>query len=102
MPKRETESIVVSSTVCQCLGALTPIVDPDVRHVEQMDKAIVKYKNRGDLKDKVIRLIEEEEFKKGVLKHAEQYVRKNSAGKIAENFINLFEDILILTKNKAF
>ena len=102
LPKRETESIVVSSTVCQCLGALTPIVAPDVRHVEQMDKEIVKYKNRGDLKDKVIRLIEEEEFKKEVLKHAEQYVRKNSAGKIAENFISLFEDILILTKNKAF
>nr|QNO53317.1 hypothetical protein AFNPGKIM_00013 [Methanosarcinales archaeon ANME-1 ERB6] len=100
--KRETDYIVVSSTVCQCLGALTPIVAPDVRHVEQMDKEIVKYKNRGDLKDKVIRLIEEEEFKKEVLKHAEQYVRKNSAGKSAENFISLFEDILILTKNKAF
>lgn len=75
------------------MGALTPIVDPDVRHVEQMDKAIVKYKNRGDLKDKVIRLIEEEEFKKEVLKHAEQYVRENSAEKIAKKFIRMFEDI---------
>ena len=102
LPKRETETIVVSSTVCQCLGALTPIVIPAVKHVELLDKEVLKYKNRGDLKDKVIRLIEEEEFKKEVLKHAEQYVRKNSAGKIAENFISLFEDILILTKNKAF
>ena len=102
LPKWEAETIVVSSTVCQCLGALTPIVIPAVKHVELLDKEVLKYKNRGDLKDKVIRLIEEEEFKKEVLKHAEQYVRKNSAGKIAENFINLFEDILILTKNKAF
>ena len=92
--KRETDYIVVSSTVCQCLGALTPIVAPDVRHVEQMDKEIIKYKNREDLKDKVIRLIEEEEFKKEVLKHAKQYVSENSAEKIAKKFIRMFEDIL--------
>ncbi|HJH25693.1 MAG TPA: glycosyl transferase family 1, partial [Methanophagales archaeon] len=40
-----------------------------------------------------IRLIEEEEFKKEVLKHAEQYVRENSAEKIAKKFIRMFEDI---------
>ncbi len=93
LPKRETETIVVSSTVCQCLGALTPIVIPAVKHVELLDKEVLKYKNRGDLKDKVIRLIEEEEFKKEVLKHAEQYVSENSAEKIANKFIKLFEDI---------
>ncbi len=102
LAKPETENIVVSSTVFQCLGALTPIVVPEVEYVELMDKEIVKYKNREDLKEKVIRLIEDEDWKEEVLRHAEQYVRKNSAGKIAENFISLFEDILILTKNKAF
>ncbi len=94
LPKSGTENIVVSSTVCQCLGALTPIVAPDVRHVEQMDKEIVKYKNRSELKAKVIRLIEEEGFKKEVLRHAERYVRENSAEKIANEFISLFEDII--------
>ncbi len=93
-PKAETDYIAVSSTICQCLGALTPIVAPDVRHVELMDKEIVKYKDRGDLKEKVIRLIEEEEFKQDVLGHAEQYVRENSAEKIAKKFIRLFEDVL--------
>jgi len=94
LPKSETKSIVVSSTVCQCLGALTPIVAPDVRHVEQMDKEIVKYKNRSDLKAKVIQLIEDEEYKRGVLEHAERYVRENSAERIANEFISLFEDIV--------
>ena len=93
LPKSETENLVVSSTVFQCLGALTPIVVPEVGYVELMDKEIVKYKNREDLKAKVIRLIEDEELKEEVLRHAEQYVRENSAEKIAEKFIRLFEDV---------
>ncbi len=93
LPRSETENIVVSSTVFQCLGALTPIVVPEVGYVELMDKEIVKYKNREDLKEKVIRLIEAEELKEEVLRHAEQYVRENSAEKIAEKFIRLFEDV---------
>jgi glycosyltransferase involved in cell wall biosynthesis len=59
-----------------------------------MDKEVVKYKNREDLKQKVIRLIEDENLKEDVLRHAEQYVRDNSAEKIAKRFIRLFEDIL--------
>ena len=94
LPKSETEYLVVSSTVFQCLGALTPIVVPEVRYVELMDKEIVKYKDREDLKEKVIRLIEDEDLKEEVLRHAEQYARENSAKKIANKFISLFEDIL--------
>jgi len=92
-PKMETDYIVVSSTLCQCLGALTPIVAPDVRYVELMGKEVVKYRDRKELKDKVIRLIEEEDYKREVLWHAEQYARANSAEKIATEFIGLFEDI---------
>lgn len=93
-PKVETDYIVVSSTVCQCLGALAPIVAPDVRFVELMDKELVKYSDRADLKAKVIRLIEDQDFKHEVLRHAEQYVRANSVEKIAKKFIRLFEDVL--------
>lgn len=94
LPKPETGDIVVSSTVCQCLGALTPIVVPEVGYVELMGKEIVKYKNREDLKEKVIRLIEEEDLKQEVLRHAEQYVKENSVEKIANKFIRMFEDVL--------
>ena len=93
-PRSEAETIVVSSAIFQCLGALTPIVAPDVRHVELMNKEIVKYKDREDLKEKVIRLIEDEDFKQEVLRHAGQYVRENSAEKIAKKFILMFEDVL--------
>lgn len=94
LAKQETENIVVSSTVCQCLGALTPIVAPNVRHVELMGKEIVKYKNREDLKEKVIRLIEDEDLKEEVLRHAEQYVKESSVEKIANKFIRMFEEVL--------
>ncbi|MBA7511495.1 hypothetical protein ES705_03491 [subsurface metagenome] len=94
LAKSETEDIVVSSTVFQCLGALTPIVAPEVGYVELMGKEIVKYKNREELKEKVIRLIEEEDLKEEVLKHAEQYVKENSVEKIAKKFIRMFEDVL--------
>ena len=94
LPRSETEYIVVSSTVFQCLGALTPIVVPEVGYVELMDKEMVKYRNRDDLKGKVIRLIEDEDLKEEVLRHAEHYVIENSAEKIANKFMCLFEDIL--------
>lgn len=94
LPKGRTKNIVVSSTVFQCLGALTPVVSPAARHVELMDKEIVKYKNREELKEKVIRLIEEEDLKEEVLRHAEQYVKENSVEKIAKKFIRMFEDVL--------
>lgn len=94
LAKPETENIVVSSTVFQCFGALAPIVVPEVRYVELMGKEIVKYKNREDLKEKVIRLIEDEDLKEEVLRHVVQYVKENSAEKIAKKFIRILEDVL--------
>ncbi|KAF5429409.1 hypothetical protein C5S39_08975, partial [Candidatus Methanophagaceae archaeon] len=52
------------------------------------------YSDRADLKAKVIRLIEDQDFKHEVLRHAEQYARANSVEKIAKKFIMLFEDVL--------
>jgi hypothetical protein len=71
-PRAETENIVISSTVSQCRDSHT----------------------RRDLKEKVIRLIEDADFKQEVLRHAGHYVSENSAEKIAKKFIRLFEDIL--------
>lgn len=62
--KGYTESIIVSSTVFQCLGSGCPIVIPDVKYVERLNKEVVKFKGRDDLKEKVSKLIEDENFKK--------------------------------------
>ena len=95
-PRSEAETIVVSSTVFQCLGALTPIVVPAVKHVELLDKEVLKYKNRDDLKEKVVRVLEDEDFRKEVLNAAERYVIKNSSERIANEFIALFSHLRTL------
>lgn len=94
IPKRKDQKeIVVSSNVFQVLGALTPIVFPDTRYVELFDKEIVKYKNRKDLEEKVIRLIEDENYRKEIISAQEKYVKENSSEIIAEKFIELFKKL---------
>jgi len=93
IPKSPTDSVVVSSTAFQCLGALTPIVVPNTKHFELLEKEIVKYNNRKELKEAIIKLILDEDFRKDVLNSAEKYVNNNSSEKVAEMFIKLFRDI---------
>ncbi|GAH23035.1 unnamed protein product [marine sediment metagenome] len=93
IPKSSTDSVVVSSTAFQCLGALAPIVVPNTKHFELLEKEIVKYNNRKELKEAIIKLILDEDFRKDVLNSAEKYVNNNSSEKVAELFIKLFRDI---------
>ena len=92
IPKGVSSGIVVSSTVFQCLGSGTPIVIPDTRYVEELDKEVVKYRpnDKAHLKSQVSRLLNEEIFKKATVNAAQEYVRENSAQKIAEKFMVLF------------
>ncbi len=90
IPKSPTDSVVVSSTVFQCLGALTPIVVPNTKHFELLEKEVVKYNNREELREGIIKLITDEDFRKDVLNSAEKYVNNNSSEKVAEMFIKLF------------
>ncbi len=92
VPKGISSNLVVSSTVFQCLGSGIPIVIPDTRYVEELDKEVIKYlpNDRTHLKMQVSRLMEEENFRKATVNAAEKYVRRNSAQKIAERFMDLF------------
>ena len=93
VPKGITDNIVVSSTVFQCLGSGTPIVIRDTRYVEELKNGeVVKYQpyDISDLKKQVLRLINEDDFREKTLKAAKKYVEQNSAQKITESFINLY------------
>ncbi len=92
VPKAPSSNIVVSSTVFQCLGSGTPIVIPDTRYVEELDKEVDKYRpnDRTHLKSQVSRVLNEEVFNKATVNAAQKYVRENSAQKIAEKFMALF------------
>ncbi len=96
IPKGQTKNVVVSSTLCQCLGALIPTVVPNTRHFETLPeyegvKPAVVYDDVDDLKSKLVRLIEDEEFRNKVIKSAERFVEENRSDKIAKKFIELLE-----------
>jgi glycosyltransferase involved in cell wall biosynthesis len=97
IPKAQTDGCVVSSTLCQCLGALTPTVVPNTRHFEMLPsidgfKPAVVYDSVEDLKSKLVKLIEDEEFRRGVIRSAERFVEVNRCDKIAKEFLKLYKD----------
>jgi len=68
LPKGNTEKVVVSSTLYQCLGSLVPTVVPNTRHFEVLpeEKPVVIYDDVNDLKEKLEHLIESDDFRKSI------------------------------------
>ncbi|ADC65804.1 glycosyl transferase group 1 [Ferroglobus placidus DSM 10642] len=92
IPKGQTNGVVVSSTLYQCMGALIPTVVPNTRHFEMHEKEVVKFNDAKDLSEKIRRLIEDEKYRKSVVENAKKYVEENDSRKIAERFIKLFNE----------
>jgi len=86
--------LVVSSVVHMCLGSLTPIVTTATRYVEMLKNEVIKYSNPYELKDKLIGLFENSDFVKRTIKEAERRVKENSAERIVEEYVKLFDSLL--------
>ena len=89
IPKGRVDGVVVSSTLCQCLGALVPTVVPNTRHFETLPeydgiKPVVVYSSVEDLYEALIRLIEDEEFRKRLRSAMLRYVEENRSDKVAK------------------
>ncbi len=93
LPKGKTSYVVVSSTLFQCLGSLTPTVVPDTRHFEALPepKPVVVYETREDLLSKLKMLIEDSSYRKNIIKAAEDYVERNRSDVVAKKFLTLAE-----------
>lgn len=89
-----SEELVVSSMVHMCLGSLTPIVTSATRYVEMLKNEVIKYSNPYELKCKLIRVFEDSDFVSRTIREAERRVRENSAEKIAEEYMRLFNSLL--------
>ncbi len=101
IPKKNTDGYVVSSTLYQCLGSLTPTVVPNTRHFENLPeingyKPAVVYNGLKDLKEKLIKLIEDENFRKSVVKSAEIFVEMNRSDKVAKKFVELCKRPIVI------
>ncbi len=88
---------ILSSTVHLCLGSGCPIVVSDVQLFKNFNQEVLKYSPNDltELKSKLIDVFEETENLARVKQKAKEYVEKNSSDKIAEKFIQLFQELLI-------
>ena len=91
--KHSKPTVVVASTVFQCLGAGCPIVSLDSNFVDSFHTEIIKYHNFYQLEDNVVDV-----FEKGPKYQAQQtairlYLDEYSAEPTADKFLKLFETL---------
>ncbi len=101
LPKsRVRNKVVVSSTVYQTIASGTPIVTPDTRYVETIPTdsngvgAIIKYRNVEDLVEKIVRLIEDHEFREYVKLKALEFTEMYRSDKVARLYVELIKDVV--------
>ncbi len=85
---------VVSSMAYQCLGAGRPIVALDSNFVANFGDAVMKYKNKQELRRNIISVFEKDERFVYTMKKAKEFADKNNGMEVAKKFIALFESLL--------
>lgn len=85
--------VVISSTIYQCLGSGCPIVARDSGFVEDLDREVIKFSDRKELKSSIRSVFEKDKIYKETIKSASLYVKKNSASQIAYRYIELFKSL---------
>jgi len=91
--KESPSWVVISSTVYQCLGSTCPIVALDSGFVEDLNDEVLKYSNQKELKERIRSVFREDEQYRNSQKAAHTYVEKNSAIRVAEQYIKLFQTL---------
>jgi glycosyltransferase involved in cell wall biosynthesis len=81
---------VVSSSVCQVLGSGCPILFHESNYVELRGDEIVKYRDFEDMKAKLVGLLQG----KFDPSRIEPFLEDHKAERIAERFIQLFEELM--------
>jgi len=86
------DNVTLSSTVHLCLGSGCPILVSDARIFETLDGQVLKYptKDLDRFKAQLISIFDEKEILVSLRNAVERCIDKNSAPKIAEKYINLF------------
>jgi len=85
---------VVSSTAHQCLGSGCPIMALDSPFFKNFHKEILKYRTADEFEACLIEVMESGNMVMKTIQAAEEYARKNTAEKIAERYIELFQKLL--------
>ena len=86
--------IMVSSSILSYLGTLTPILAIETPHIQPLGRAVMKFSNMEELKDKLVSVFEGKPMVNQTLKAAEEYVIRNSREKVAQEYIKLFKKLM--------
>ena len=86
--------IMVSSSILSYLGTLTPILAIESPHIQPLGRAVMKFSNMEELKDKLVSVFEGKPMVNQTLKAAEEYVIRNSKEKVAQEYIKLFKKLM--------
>jgi hypothetical protein len=89
------EHAVVSTTALQAVGTGCPVCVPkqsDFFHC--FDKEIIHYESAADLDEQLVDVLNNESSRHELLRHAETFVEAHSPMKIAQQFIEVFEQLL--------
>ena len=86
--------VVVGSTIFQCLGAGCPIISLASNFTDSFGDEVMKYKDFYELEDTVVDVFEGGAKYQHQQKAVVDYLEKNAAGPVAEQFIELFERLL--------
>jgi glycosyltransferase involved in cell wall biosynthesis len=82
---------MVSSSILSYLGTLTPILAIESPHIQPLGRAIMKFSDMEELKDRLISVIKENPIVNETLKLTEEFVSQNSKEKIAQDYMKLIE-----------
>jgi hypothetical protein len=81
---------VISSSVCQALGSGCPILFHDSNYVELHGDEILKYVDSEQLKDRLAGVINN----KFDLNRVKAFLQQNESARIAERFLELFDQLM--------
>jgi glycosyltransferase involved in cell wall biosynthesis len=91
--KDSTEAVVVPSTCYVCFGSGCPILAYDTNFVEALGQEVIRYRDLGELAERLSDVFEERENVKLSLRAAAEHARENSNLRIARRFAELFESL---------
>ena len=89
------DGVGISSCVAECIGAGCPILVPGYCNFFDISgKEIIKYNDYQEMEQRLRDVFEGSAYVKEHLEAAEEYANANSAPRIAEQFIGLFNKVL--------
>jgi len=91
--KHSKPTVVLASTVFQCMGSGCPIISLDSNFVYNFNREVLKYKNFFELEDLVVDVFEKGEKFQQQQQAIKDYLEDYSAEPIADRFLKLFETL---------